>query len=104
PRFEMRFYTPLKAQLEALGMGLAFDSEQADFSGITNTGMFIAEVVHEAYVKVDEEGTEAAAATAVVMEDSAVGDMFYADHPFLFLIRDDLTGSILFMGRVVDPS
>jgi len=104
PRFEMRFQTPLKEQLEALGMGIAFDGERADFSGITDTGMFISEVVHEAYVKVDEEGTEAAAATAVVMEDSAVGDMFYADHPFLFLIRDDLTGSILFMGRVVDPS
>jgi serpin B len=66
--------------------------------------MFISQVVHEAYVKVDEEGTEAAAATAVVMQDTAVGDMFYADHPFLFIIRDDLTGSILFMGRVVDPS
>jgi len=104
PRFEMRYQLSVKDTLVALGMGEAFDPVAADFSGITDTGMFISEVVHEAYVKVDEEGTEAAAATAVVMQDSAVGDMFWADHPFLFLIQDDLTGSILFMGRVVDPS
>ncbi len=104
PSWEMRYKLSLVPALTDLGMGEAFDSFAADFSGITDTGMFIADVIHEAYVKVDEEGTEAAAATAVVMEDGAVGDMFVADHPFLYIIRDDLTGSVLFMGRVADPS
>ena len=106
PTFEMRFAQELRTVLEALGMGIAFQPGAADFSGITDTGMYISKVIHEAYVLVDEEGTEAAAASAVTMQDMAISEplTFHADHPFLFFIRDDLTGSILFMGRVVDPS
>ena len=104
PRFELEHKLSLKDTLTDLGMGSAFEST-ADFTGITDTGIYIADVIHEAVVRVDEEGTEAAAATAVVMEDTAVmDDRILADHPFLFLIRDDLTGTVLFMGRVTDPS
>ena len=64
---------------------------------------WITDVAHKAFVEVNEEGTEAAAATAVVMEDSKFPLPFYADHPFLFLIRDTKRGTILFMGRVEKP-
>jgi serpin B len=87
-------------------MAVAF-SEQADFSRMTgNRELFISEVIHKAFVSVDESGTEAAAATAVVMKlSSAPADPvpFTADRPFLFLIRDLETGAILFVGRVLDP-
>jgi serpin B len=72
--------------------------------------LFISEVVHKAYVDVDEQGTEAAAATGVVMVAGAIArpmapiPVFRADHPFLFLIRDNQTGSVLFLGRIMDPT
>jgi serpin B len=71
--------------------------------------LFISQVLHKAFVEVNEEGTEAAAATAVVMRVTAIAQprppvVFRADHPFLFVIRDRKTGSVLFMGRVADPS
>jgi serpin B len=67
--------------------------------------LFINKVVHKAFVEVNEEGTEAAAATAVVaLRAMSMSPVFRADHPFLFLIRDNATGSILFLGRVADPS
>ncbi|MBN2799467.1 MAG: serpin family protein [Deltaproteobacteria bacterium] len=103
PRFELRTRAQLKEPLIALGMVDAF-SGAADLSGIGDAPLYIDSVVHEAVVRVDEEGTEAAAATAVVTNELSMGPMFRADHPFLFLIRDELTGSILFMGRVADPS
>ena len=88
-----------------MGMPAAF--ADADFSGMTgNRDLFISEVVHKAYVAVDEEGTKAAAATAVIMRLGAVMDesvLMMLDHPFLFLIRDNSTGTILFLGRVLDP-
>ena len=68
--------------------------------------LFISAVVHKAYVEVNEEGTEAAAATGVVMKVTSIGvppPVFKADHPFIFLIRDNQTGSILFLGRVTNP-
>jgi serine protease inhibitor len=101
----------LSDALKALGMPLAFDSAQADFSGATGQrDLFISNVIHKAYVAVDEKGTEAAAATAVIMTGAGAPAnpqppvVVRADHPFIFFIRDQQTGSILFVGRVVDPS
>ena len=94
--------------LAKMGMPSAFTG-QADFSGMTGQqDLFISEVVHKAFVDANEEGTEAAAATAVMMAKSALPARpipeFRADHPFLFLIRDNATGTILFFGRVMDPA
>ncbi len=105
PRFEMTWGTEdIGDHLAALGIHDAF-GEEADFSGMTDLkDLFITSVFHKAFVAVNEEGTEAAAATAVVMARLAIVEetIFRADHPFLFVIRDDATGSILFMGRVAD--
>ena len=78
----------------------------ADFSGMTTEEqLFISQVIHQAYVKVDEKGTEAAAATAVVMAMTAMPtNIFRADHPFIFIIQEKETGNILFLGRVTDPT
>ncbi|MBN2111923.1 serpin family protein [Candidatus Woesearchaeota archaeon] len=106
PKFKFEKGYPLKETLSAMGMPTAF-SMDADFSGIDGAkGLFIDEVYHKAYVNVDEEGTEAAAATAVVMEMSAMLEqkIFRADHPFIFMIQERSTGSILFMGRVSNPA
>jgi serpin B len=107
PTFEFDARFSLKEALAALGMPQAF-SEAADFSGMTGKkDLFISDVFHKAFVSVDEAGTEAAAATAVVMKlTSAASDPVEVnvDRPFLFLIRDVETGAILFVGRVVDPS
>lgn len=108
PRFSFRSQSMLKKPLGDLGMPTAF-SDGADFSRMSARGkeLTIQDVVHEAFISVDEEGTEAAAATAAVFgltsAPSRVVDVT-VDRPFLFLIRDDETGAILFMGRVVDPS
>jgi serpin B len=105
PRFEMTWGTEdISGHLAALGMKDAFSS-RADFSGMSDLGdLFIGPVFHKAFVAVNEEGTEAAAATAVVMKRLAIEQetVFRADHPFLFVIRDNATGSVLFMGRVAD--
>jgi serpin B len=109
PKFEFEAAFALSDTLKALGMTSAFEYGPADFSGMDGTtDLFISEVLHKAFVKVDEEGTEAAAATAVVMElgmapapEEVVE--FRADHPFFFLIRDVNNGSILFLGRMLNP-
>jgi serpin B len=93
--------------LAALGMPTAF-TQAADFTGMTaQDSAFISSVLHDAYIKVDEAGTEAAAATAVVFPDGGVDatpvTTVVVDRPFLFLIRDDPTGALLFLGRVTDP-
>jgi len=104
PRFKLDFRTDLAKTLQAMGMTDAFGGAKADFSGMTGRrDLFIGMVIHQAQVEVNEEGTEAAAATAVKMKRTSVPAAFVADHPFLFLIRDKQTGSILFMGRVVNP-
>ena len=109
PRFKIALQCELKDPLSQLGMRLPFDRASADFSGITSTGeLSISAVVHKAYIAVEEKGTEAAAATAVVMMPRAMRVpstpvVFRADHPFMFLIRDTQSGSILFMGRLVRP-
>jgi serpin B len=107
PRFKLETEFKLGSVLTALGAGVAFSS-RADFSGITaEDRLRISEVVHKAFVEVNEEGTEAAAATAVVMlcevaRPAATPKVFQADHPFLFFIRSRRTGMILFAGRVTD--
>jgi serpin B len=90
-----------------MGMTDAFSSA-ADFSGMTGgRDLFISAVIHQAYVDVNEEGTEAAAATGVTMKLTSMAPgkvpVFRADHPFLFLIRDTHSGSILFLGRTMNP-
>jgi serpin B len=104
PRFKLEKELSLIKSLQALGMTAAFDGDSADFSGIANLPLFITHIIHKAFVEVNEEGTEAAAATAVVMDEKAVvAPVFRADRPFLFLIRDVNSGSILFMGKMADP-
>jgi serpin B len=106
PKFTMTSQFSLKDTLRLMGMTAAFDPEDADFSGMTgNKELYLSAVVHKAFVDVNEEGTEAAAATGVIVETTSVRitPTFRADHPFLFLIRDNTTGSILFLGRLVTP-
>jgi len=106
PRLEITSEFSAKEALTDLGMPVAFDSG-ADFTGITELqNLHIQDVIHQGVVKVDEEGTEAAAATAVIVgTDSEPTFMFDVtlDRPFLFVIRDRPTGAIIFMGRVLDP-
>ena len=102
----------LAEALHALGVVDAFDEKTADFSGIARSpgpgrGLYIGDVIHKAFVKVDEKGTEAAAATAIVMPPGGPAPtspfVVNADHPFLFVIREQVTGLVLFVARVVDP-
>lgn len=106
PAFEISFPFRLDETLIALGMTDAFTGK-ADFSGMEKTReLYLGAVLHKAFVAVNEEGTEAAAATAVVMQTKSIEFMsveFRADHPFLFLIRENHTGTILFIGRLVNP-
>jgi len=107
PRFKMTHKFSMGDVLQSMGMTNAF-SAQADFSGMTGRrDLFISAVVHQAYVDVNEEGTEAAAATGVTMKLTSMAPgkvpVFRADHPFLFLIRDVHSGSLLFLGRTMDP-
>jgi serpin B len=106
PKFHLTVDFELKPVLSALGMPTAFTSA-ADFSGMTRSErLFLWAVVHKAYVDVHEEGTEAAAATAVVVARASAplrSRVFRADHPFVFAIRDVRSNSILFLGRVTDP-
>ncbi len=112
PRFEMRFETSLEDVLRELGLQTAFDVATSDFSGITPhpDGLVLSEAIHQAWLKVDEHGTEAAAATALLMalgaalkEDKPAPIPFVVDRPFYFFIQEALTGAVLFMGRVLDP-
>jgi len=106
PRFTFETKYFMMEDLAEMGMPTAF-TDAADFSGMTgNRELFIDKVIHQAFIEVNEEGTEAAAATGVSMKLSAAmpEEVFRADRPFIFLIRDMDTGLILFMGRVTDPS
>lgn len=106
PKFEFESDFSLSKALMAMGMPLAF-TEDADFSGMTGgRDLFISDVIHKAFISLDEAGTEAAAATAVAMKVMAVPEEpveVIVDRPFIFLIRDIETGTILFVGRVVNP-
>jgi serpin B len=101
PKFTLEIEYNLVRDLMALGIEDAFGP--ADFSGISSESLFIDRAVHKAFVDVNEKGTEAAAATGVVMLES-MPPTFRADHPFVFVIMDNETGNILFLGKVVDPS
>ncbi|HET6880865.1 MAG TPA: serpin family protein [Pirellulales bacterium] len=111
PKFKLTSDFQLGPALRSLGMNLAF-SREADFSRMSSVeGLLLSDVIHKAFVDVSEEGTEAAAATAVPPAPSAapVGEpekpvVFRADHPFVFLIRDNRTQALLFLGRLVSPS
>jgi serpin B len=107
PRFEFESQIGLSQVLMAMGMPTAFGSG-ADFSGMDGgRNLFISDVLHKAFVSVDEEGTEAAAATAVIMSLTAIMDPpieVSVDRPFIFLIRDLQTGAVLFIGRVMNPA
>ncbi|MBI3828733.1 MAG: sigma-70 family RNA polymerase sigma factor [Planctomycetes bacterium] len=107
PRFKMTWSADLKDTLIAMGMKDAFTPGKANFSGMTKRAeLSLGLVAHKAFVEVNEEGTEAAAATVAVGEEkgeSVKPKEFHADRPFVFLIRENATGAILFMGRVADP-
>jgi serpin B len=111
PRFKMESNFKLGNTLGKIGMPDAFGSK-ANFSGMDGTqNLFISDVFHKAWVEVNEEGTEAAAATIVAVAASAMPmnpppppAVFRADHPFIFCIRDTRSGSLLFLGRLADPS
>lgn len=109
PRFKLETEYDLVDPMRALGMNDAFDPLRADFSAMAGSpgDLFIGGIIHKAFVEVNEEGTEAAAATAVVMRMTSMPmdppPVFRADHPFLFLIREHGTGAILFAGRLTDP-
>jgi serpin B len=115
PRFKVTQRLDLKESLRDMGMPLAFDSDKADFTGMTGTDpqkkLHISKVIHEAFVEINEEGTEAAGSTAVVGTAKSVKGpvepeppTFEANRPFLFVIRDNRSGSILFIGRLSDPT
>ncbi len=110
PRFQSEYSADLKTPLSTLGMAQAFDQKLADLTGIappTNGNIFIEYVKHKTFLKVDEEGTEAAAVTAVGTGSvGGSGSRFQMtmDHPFFCAIRDDKTGALLFMGVIVDPT
>lgn len=112
PRFKIDPSESLRLNklLEALGMPMAFDATRADFSGMTANAthdLYLSAVIHKAFVKLDEKGTEAAAATGGLMAVKSAmrpaAAVFNADHPFLYFLRDLKSGAILFMGRVHEP-
>jgi serpin B len=110
PKFQTTYKINLGSTLSQMGMPLAFSPDSADFSGMTGKrNLFISEVIHQAFINVDEQGTEAAAATVVMIEATSARPssdlkIFNADHPFIFLIKDDVNGSILFLGKIMNPT
>jgi len=107
PRFTIEYEIDLNEALDSLGMGVAFQEYVADFSRMCCQpgDVYIDKVKHKAFVEVNEEGTEAAAATAVGMVPTSSGPQpFIIDRPFVFVIREKFSGTILFMGKVMDPT
>jgi serpin B len=105
PRFKYEYKRSLNDILKGLGMGIAF-TDQADFSNISDQGLMISRVLHQTFIETNEEGTEAAAATVVEIVNTSMPMIVEVnlDHPFLYFIRESSTGTILFMGRVGDPT
>jgi serpin B len=107
PRFKLKYDIQLKQALSALGMATAFDRSRSNFSGISNVQTGIDEVKHKTFIEVNEEGTEAAAVTSIgIRATSAVVDQPFrlvVDRPFFCAIRDNQTGTLLFMGAIADP-
>lgn len=107
PKFTIEYEITLNEVLKALGMAIAFDPNRADFSNIYKNGnLCISEVKHKTFVKIDEEGTEAAAVTSVGIVVTSVGSQPFTmrvDHPFIFVIQDKHSQTILFMGKIMEP-
>ena len=104
PKFTSNTEYDLKEIFQTMGMKIPFDSGRADFRGISDDPLYLDSAIHKAFVSVDEAGTEAAAATGIEGRlESGPPNTFRADHPFIFIIQDDTNGSILFIGRVVNP-
>ncbi len=108
PKFKLEYKLTMNDVLKALGMEVAFNPSAANFSRINATAqLFISKVLHKTFVKVDEEGTEAAAVTAVIINLTSVGDLekfnMRVDRPFVFTIRENHSGSILFIGKMMQP-
>ncbi len=107
PKFKLEYEITMNDVLTTLGMGIAFDPGLADFSRMRDDqsgGLFISKVKHKTFIEVDEEGTEAAAVTAVVIDLTSVGPSMIIDRPFIYAIRERHSGTILFIGMVTDPS
>lgn len=107
PKVQIESSYQLNEPLKELGMKVAFAPNQANFRGIADTDLFISQVVHKTFLRIDEKGTEAAAATGIEIEVTSAPAVppptFRADHPFLVLIRDKQTGAVLFLGRIAAP-
>ncbi len=104
PRFEFNTDIDLKTALTAMGAPLVFDRDLADLGGITTSErLYVNQALHKAYLKVDEQGTKAAAVSIIGIAFTSMPMEIHIDHPFLFIIRDKPTGTLLFMGRVTDP-
>jgi serpin B len=106
PRFKYGYKKKLKEVLSDMGMGIAF-GDDADFSNISDQSLLINDVTHQAFIETNEEGTEAAAATIVDIGLTSAPlnpFVFNADHPFIYIIRETSTNTILFMGKVIDPA
>jgi len=107
PRFKYRYELELSKVLKKMGMVKAFSVSEADFSGISDVFLYISRILHKTYIDVNENGTEAAAVTAVVFTNTSAGGAsvpaFTVDRPFVYAITEKDTGAILFMGKVVDP-
>jgi serpin B len=105
PKVKVEAGYELNEPLKAMGMAIAFDPKRANFRGIVEREqLFISQVVHKTFLRIDEKGTEAGAATGIEIEAESAPPEFRADHPFLVLIRDKQTGAVLFIGRIADPA
>lgn len=103
PRFEFDYDKSLRAPLMEMGLDIAF-TDDADFSGISAIDLLISDVLHKTYIKVNEEGTEAAAVTAIVFETTSIGPSIWFNRPFMFAISENSSNSILFIGKVSEPA
>jgi serine protease inhibitor len=108
PRFKLEYQNTLNDVLNKLGMSSAFNANQADFSGLTNTKVYVSEVLHKTYLEVNEEGSEAAAVTsigikAMAMPASQEPFVLRADRPFVCILREKQTNSLIFIASIVEP-
>jgi serpin B len=103
PKVEVETRASLVPQLQALGMRRAF-TELAELQGMADARLFLSDVIHQTYLRIDEKGTEAAAVTAGMAEIVSMPRQFHADRPFFFAIRDNRTGTLLFIGRIEEPA
>ena len=102
PKFQFEYRRSLEKDLKDMGLEIAFSGD-ADFSGMSNTPLFIDRVIHKTYIGVNEEGTEAAAVTAVVMKWESASPGIWFNRPFLFAITENSSKSILFIGKLSEP-